>query len=178
MLTRSAYGYTGGNPLNRRDPSGLAPCRNGLIDGGGCDSHGNPTPPAAGPNLRQMLLGGRRDCPLQMGAVPGPLFRYVGPGELDFFLEHGYLPNTNALGEPKNIFLTPNEYSTVEEAQSGLQLPEPPYARVSVDPESVDALNYAGNVASSTDPEAVEVTTDEVVGGGGEILILLALALL
>ncbi|MFN8038878.1 MAG: RHS repeat-associated core domain-containing protein [Acidimicrobiales bacterium] len=30
-LTRSAYGYTGGNPLNRTDPSGLWTCDGGLF---------------------------------------------------------------------------------------------------------------------------------------------------
>ena len=49
-VTRSAYGYVGGNPLNGSDPSGLVPCAHGLIDGGGCASNGDPTP-RLGPSI-------------------------------------------------------------------------------------------------------------------------------
>ena len=44
-LTANRYSYVNGDPVNLVDPSGHAPCAHGMIEGGGCDEYGYPTPP-------------------------------------------------------------------------------------------------------------------------------------
>lgn len=97
-------------------------------------------------------------------------YRYVGEKEAMFADDEGYIPNTTQKGDPKNVFISPNRYTVVAEAESALQIgaqnpngtTASPAFRVTVDTSGVHFL-YAGNVEGGTGIELVTRQTLPVI---------------
>jgi hypothetical protein len=108
------------------------------------------------------------------------LYRYVAGEELEFIVENGFIPNTDAAGGLKQIFLSPDEYTTIADAEKNLLIGSlnpmgtslSPIARITVE-LSENELAYAGNVAEGL--ESLEASVDDAIPLG-ELLVLFLVA--
>jgi len=84
--------------------------------------------------------------------------RYVGPEEAQRIKETGLVPNTNKLGQAKDVFYTPEEaMQSANEAQKAYRLPEKPTHAATVDTTKAKP-DYAGNVEGTRNIEATTRT--------------------
>jgi len=93
-----------------------------------------------------------------MGSTMGAVMtgtRYVGAGEAAVISETGMVPNTNALGAPKQVFYTPESpMSSASAAQDAYQLPSTPTHAVELDTSGVNNT-YGGNVENGNGIELI-----------------------
>ncbi|HEX3046054.1 MAG TPA: RHS repeat-associated core domain-containing protein, partial [Bacillota bacterium] len=102
-------------------------------------------------------------------------YRYVSGGEAKFIMDNGYIPNTDAKGNLKNIFVSPEYYGTASEAEQGLRIgsqnpygaTESPQYRVEFNMNAI-RYNYAGNVEGGT---GIEMTTSQNIPIDGIYLL-------
>ena len=72
------------------------------------------------PGLGTVLIGSE-----QLSSLNPPWdfgYRYISEGEYQFILKNGYIPNTNAQGDPKIVYTSPNKYNTAGEAEAALMI--------------------------------------------------------
>jgi hypothetical protein len=108
---------------------------------------------------------------LPMGAIGGAIlrrgvtnntkfYRYVGEGEAQVIKRTGKIPNVDAAGNPKDVYLTERFYKTAGRAKTHNQLPSKPSYRVEIDP---------GNVPNRTPFSRVNPTDNPQWGIGGGV---------
>lgn len=94
-------------------------------------------------------------------------YRYVSQAEYNVIMQNGYIPNTSADGSTKDVFVSPNKYTTVQQAEDALKIgtkyplgnSDSPMYRVEFKMNSV-TYKYAGNVEGST---GIEMTTTQKI---------------
>jgi RHS repeat-associated protein len=174
------YAYVGSNPVNWVDQTGL--------------SQGSP--PSSEEVLRGLQARSLRGSVGESVCIHAPdgtvlgrgvvgvsgvtLYRYVAGEELEFIVENGFIPNTDAAGGLKQIFLSPDEYTTIADAEKNLLIGSlnpmgtslSPIARITVE-LSENELAYAGNVAEGL--ESLEASVDDAIPLG-ELLVLFLVA--
>ena len=87
--------------------------------------------------------------------------------EFKIIQKTGKIPNTNRVGDLKDVFVSPNKYDTISETEKGLQIgkqnPFGPYTspmyRVEFDMNSVK-YRYGGNVQGGT---GLELITEQAI---------------
>lgn len=88
--------------------------------------------------------------------------RYVGPVEAQVIQDTGMVPNTNAVGDPKTIFYTPDApLGSASAAQKAYNLPTTPTNVVTLDPSGIQNV-YGGNVENGT---GIELGTRQAMPG-------------
>jgi hypothetical protein len=101
-------------------------------------------------------------------AAPNTIVRYVGPIESQIAQDTGFIPNVDRFGNPKTVFVTPEDVLTspeqVESAyQIGAQNPlgptSPPTHIIIGNPDGV-IFDYGGNVEGVT---GIELTTQQQI---------------
>ena len=85
-------------------------------------------------------------------------YRYVGKAEKKIIDKTGKIPNINAKGKPKDIYITDKNYKTAGRAKTHNQLPNKPSYKVEIDPS---------NVKGKTDFKKVKSTDNAQWGKGG-----------
>ncbi|GBF32787.1 Rhs family protein [Desulfocucumis palustris] len=94
-------------------------------------------------------------------------YRYVSEGELNVIKATGKIPNVDRAGNLKDIFVSPNKYDTILEAEKGLQIGKQnpfgptgsPVYRVEFNMNSVN-YRYGGNVEGGT---GIEMITEQSI---------------
>jgi hypothetical protein len=89
----------------------------------------------------------------------------------EFATDNGHITNLNQFDKVKQVFISPDKYSSVTEAEEALQIgrqhPLGPYAapshRVTVDVRGIE-LNYAGSVYGGTGSEIITYQPLPVIG--------------
>lgn len=81
------------------------------------------------------------------------LYRYMSETEAQIARKTGSIPNTNAAGAPKNIYITDRLYTTAGRAKTHLQLPEKPVYGVEIDPKNVTGLSKVTRVEPTANPK-------------------------
>ncbi|MGB7604266.1 MAG: RHS repeat-associated core domain-containing protein [Lutisporaceae bacterium] len=97
--------------------------------------------------------------------MPSNAYRYVGEGEKAFIEKNGYIPNVDMNLKSKDIFVSPNEFTSISDAESALRIgiknpfgaTQSPLYRVDFNMNSVN-YRYAGNVEGGT---GIEMITEQ-----------------
>lgn len=104
-------------------------------------------------------------APLSVGPTA---FRYVSEGEAIFADKNGFIPNTTLSGEAKNVFLSPQKFSSAAEAEQALQIGKSNPTGATASPTHVitgdiskTSFTYAGSVEGST--KGIEMVTQQKV---------------
>jgi RHS repeat-associated protein len=82
-----------------------------------------------------------------------PFYRYVGEGEAEVIRNTGRIPNVDAEGNPKTVFLSDRDYTTAGRAKTHLQLPSEPAFKVEVDPLRIPYRSPISRVDPNAHPE-------------------------
>ena len=106
-----------------------------------------------------------------ISSADGIAYRYVGEEEARIAASTGYIPNTNMQGHLKNVFISPNKYTTVAEAEKRLQIgvlnpigkTASPVYRVTIDITRLDFI-YAENVEGGRGLELVTNQRIPIIG--------------
>lgn len=88
-------------------------------------------------------------------------YRYVGEGEAKAIIKTGEIPNVDAKGNPKDIYMTDRNYKTAGKAKTHNQLPNKPSYKVEIDPKNVNGQTPFKRVDPADNPQWG-------VGGGRE----------
>ena len=96
------------------------------------------------------------------------VYRYVGPGEARMAEELKFVPNVDLAGKPKNVFYSPEKYTSASTVEDALRIgsknpvnPTPtPTHRITVD-ASKPSWMYGGNVEGGTGTELI--TRDKLI---------------
>jgi len=95
-------------------------------------------------------------------------YRYVGEGEAQAIRNSGKIPNVDAAGNPKDVYITDRLYKTAGRAKTHNQLPSKPSYRVEIDPGNVPNRTPFTKVKPGDNPNwgiggGVEATTKEAI---------------
>jgi len=106
---------------------------------------------------------------IQSATADTPYYRYVREREAEAIRRTGRIPNVDATGKPKDVYITNRYYKTAGRAKTHLQLPRKPFYRVRIEPENVPNRTPFSRVRPEDHPEwgigggTEAITRDEVV---------------
>lgn len=95
-------------------------------------------------------------------------YRYVGEREAEAIRRSNKIPNIDAVGNKKDIYITNRPYKTAGRAKTYNQLPSKPKYRVEIDPANVPNRTSFTKVKSDDNPQwgkggGVEATTKDAI---------------
>ena len=122
---------------------------------------------AAGVGIKAVSTAGSATEANESGTETVRAYRYVNEAELNLIRKTGKIPNTRATGRPKDVFVSPNRYDTVVEAENALRIgrrnplgpTDPPTYRVEFDMDSA-IYRYGGNVEGGC---GIELITEDPI---------------
>lgn len=101
----------------------------------------------------------------------GTVFRYVSEGEANVAGVSGRVPNVDRLGNPKNVFYSPDRYASAAEAENALQIGRFNPTGATAGPTHVIAASsrgadwaYGGNVEGGSGVELITENPLDVLG--------------
>ena len=111
-------------------------------------------------------------------AKESKLYRYVGEREAAIIKDTGKIPNVNAKGELKDIYITDRDYTTAGRAKTHLQLPEKPSYKVEIDSNNVTGMTPLEKIKPTDNPQwgigkGTQATTKDSIPVGTDRIIKL-----
>ncbi|HEB92382.1 MAG TPA: RHS repeat-associated core domain-containing protein, partial [Gammaproteobacteria bacterium] len=105
-------------------------------------------------------------------------YRYVGEGEAEVIRRTGKIPNVDAAGNLKDVYITNRLYKTAGRAKTHNQLPSKPLYRIEIDPANVPSRTPFTKVNPDDNPKwgiggGIEATTKDAIPVDPAMLIKL-----